>query len=98
MRLAPDALDGLLPVLDEMEGVSDPPAPAVDPYVRVEVVVPVQDAELRRTIRDEVFPVLLSDNCQAWDLQPDGRYVRRQPTPGEQRRNSQMLLLEALSG
>ena len=40
VRLAPDALDDLLPVLDEMEGVSDPPAPAVDPYVRVEVVVP----------------------------------------------------------
>lgn len=65
---------------------------------RVEVVVPVQDAELRRTIRDDVFPVLLADNCQAWDLQPDGRYIRRQPAPGEPRRNAQMLLLDALSG
>lgn len=65
---------------------------------RVEVVVPVQDAALRRTIHDDVLQVLLSDNCQSWDLQSDGRYIRRAPKSDEQRINAQMLLLDALRG
>ena len=63
---------------------------------RVEVVVPVQQAALRSGIHDSL-QALLSDNCQAWDLTPDGRYVRRQPKAGEPRRNAQLALLKALS-
>jgi polyphosphate kinase len=63
---------------------------------RVEVVVPVPDAGQRATIYD-ALQVLLSDNCQSWDLTPEGRYLRRHPMPGEERRNAQMILLEALS-
>jgi polyphosphate kinase len=63
---------------------------------RVEVVVPVLDAGIRNSLKD-VLNLILQDNCQAWDLQPDGRYVRRQSAPGQPRRNSQMLLLESLS-
>ncbi|HZP82982.1 MAG TPA: polyphosphate kinase 1 [Chthonomonadaceae bacterium] len=64
---------------------------------RVEVVIPVQDAEIKRVLRAEVLPVLLEDNCQAWDLRPDGCYQRRHPAPGQRRRSAQALLLEKLT-
>jgi polyphosphate kinase len=64
---------------------------------RVEVIVPIANAELRRVLREEVLNVLLADNCQAWDLQPDGDYVRRQPAPGQRRQNAQAILLEKLA-
>lgn len=63
---------------------------------RVEVVVPVQDPGLRRCLYEEVLLTLLSDNCQAWELQADGRYLRRAPQAGEERRNAQLILLENL--
>jgi polyphosphate kinase len=46
---------------------------------RVEVLAPVRSAAIRRTIVDEIFAVYLRDTLQAWDLQPDGTYVRREP-------------------
>lgn len=61
---------------------------------RVEVVVPVEDPAIRRILREEVLNVLLADNCQAWDLQPDGKYVRRRPQPGQHRFSAQQTLLE----
>ena len=64
---------------------------------RVEVVVPIENPELRRSLH-EMLNVMLQDNCQAWDLQPDGRYVRRRPAPGQHRRSGQAMLLETLSG
>lgn len=45
---------------------------------RVEVAAPVYDPELRERLH-HIFDVMLQDNCQARDMQPDGRYVRRQP-------------------
>ncbi len=45
---------------------------------RVEVAAPVYDPELRERLH-RIFDVMLQDNCQARDMQPDGRYVRRQP-------------------
>jgi polyphosphate kinase len=45
---------------------------------RVEAITPV----LRRPLRQrlwELLQVTLADRRQAWDLQPDGRYVQRQP-------------------
>ena len=40
VRFAPAALAALLPVLDEMEGIGDPPDPSRDPYRRVLVDLP----------------------------------------------------------
>jgi polyphosphate kinase len=65
---------------------------------RVEVVVPVLSPELRRQLLNDVLLVMLMDNCQAWELRPDGRYVRRRPIPGQHRFNAQAVLLDALSG
>lgn len=64
---------------------------------RVEVVIPVHDSELRRQLRDDVLTLLLQDNCHAWELQPNGNYVRRHPAPNEPRRNAQLTLLQALA-
>lgn len=63
---------------------------------RVEVVVPVQDPAIRQSLTASLR-ILLEDNCQAWDLQPDGQYIRRRPEPGQHRRSAQMVLLETLS-
>lgn len=59
---------------------------------RVEVLVPVRDATLRRRLL-RVLDYALRDNQLAWDLQPDGRYVRRAPAPGEAEVNSHTLLM-----
>ena len=38
---------------------------------------------------EEILTVAENDNCSAWDLQPDGTYVRRRPKKGETARPSQ---------
>jgi polyphosphate kinase len=42
---------------------------------RIEVVAPVTDAQAKRYLRDVLLDVYLSDNTNARELQPDGRYV-----------------------
>jgi polyphosphate kinase len=64
---------------------------------RVEVVVPVLVPEFRCQLRDDVLMVMLHDNCQAWELRPDGCYSRRRPAPGQHRNNAQAVLLETLT-
>ncbi|MGD8440138.1 MAG: polyphosphate kinase 1 [Holophagae bacterium] len=55
---------------------------------RVESIAPVTDPELKKEI-DEILAVLENDNHTAWDLQPDGSHVRRQPVDGEPVRAAQ---------
>jgi len=64
---------------------------------RIEVIVPIREPALCQSLRRDVLELLLTDNCQAWDLQPDGRYIRRQPTGDTKRINTQMILLNALA-
>jgi polyphosphate kinase len=45
---------------------------------RVEVLCPVEAAELKRELRT-VFDTHLSDQCSAWDMQSDGTYLQRNP-------------------
>ncbi|HEX2205597.1 MAG TPA: polyphosphate kinase 1 [Longimicrobium sp.] len=49
---------------------------------RVETVVPVLDPALQQRLVD-ILHYALNDNRLAWELQPDGRYVQRQPAPDE---------------
>lgn len=49
---------------------------------RVEVVVPVRDAEARDRLK-RTLKFCLEDNRQAWDLGSDGRYTLQWPAPGE---------------
>jgi polyphosphate kinase len=60
---------------------------------RVEAAVPIDDPAHRAEIR-RVLEMMLTDNRQAWDMQPDGTYVQRTPAPGEPERGIQRLLIE----
>jgi polyphosphate kinase len=43
---------------------------------RVELAWPVTDPQLRQRIIDECLVAYLHDECDAWDLMPDGTYKR----------------------
>ncbi|MDC0662252.1 polyphosphate kinase 1 [Marinobacter sp. SS21] len=64
---------------------------------RVEVAFPVDDRDLAERLRGEL-DAYLADNCQSWELQPDGQYVQNQPEEGVERFASQLTLLERLTG
>lgn len=59
---------------------------------RVEVVAPVESAELRQELR-LILDAQLSDQRSAWDMQSDGSYVQRQPAEGDEPRGSQEILI-----
>jgi polyphosphate kinase len=48
-------------------------------FRRVEICFPVLDARLKRRVINEGLKPYLDDNCQAWDMDAEGRYVPRQP-------------------
>jgi polyphosphate kinase len=58
---------------------------------RVEVVVPVEDPQLRKELR-AVLDAQLSPNCNAWEMQSDGTYV--QPPSGQAAKSCQQLLID----
>ncbi|MBW4417716.1 MAG: polyphosphate kinase 1 [Myxacorys californica WJT36-NPBG1] len=60
---------------------------------RVEAVVPVEDPILAQDLQ-EMLGILLADNRQAWDLQPDGRYVQRSPATDQPEQSAQKILME----
>ncbi|MBR8838752.1 MAG: polyphosphate kinase 1 [Stigonema ocellatum SAG 48.90 = DSM 106950] len=45
---------------------------------RVEVITPVQDSEIAKDLQ-EILGIMLADNRQTWELQPDGSYIQRRP-------------------
>ncbi len=59
---------------------------------RVEVVTPVEAAELRKELR-QVIDIQLGDQRRAWDMRADGSYVQRQPSD-PQSKGSQEHLIE----
>ena len=59
---------------------------------RVEVAAPIRDEKLKEEIV-AMFDLLLADNVQAREMQPDGIYVRRQPM-GEEARNAQEIFYQ----
>jgi polyphosphate kinase len=66
-------------------------------YRRVELMAPVLDEKAKEKIRQEIFEPMRADNCRARDLQSDGTYVRRRPTPGEALFDTQQSLLDRLA-
>lgn len=61
---------------------------------RVEAVAPIEDPLLAKDLQ-EILGILLSDNRNAWDLQPDGSYVQRRPHKGEPERSAQTIFMNA---
>ncbi len=64
-------------------------------FRRIEIAFPVLDPRLKRRVMKEGLRPYLGDNCQAWEMQPDGAYQRK--TPRGARRVAQLALLEELS-
>jgi polyphosphate kinase len=63
---------------------------------RVETVVPVHDARLKKYLKDVLLDAYLRDNVKARVLQPDGKYVPVLPSgPDGERFNSQLYFINA---
>jgi len=60
---------------------------------RVEVVVPVEDPVLRQDLR-AFLDIQWNDRRSAWEMQADGNYLQRRPSPGEEARTCHQLLVE----
>ena len=63
---------------------------------RVETCFPVEGKKLITRVKKELESYL-TDNTQAWLLQPDGRYQRITPFGNANPRNAQAALLEKLT-
>jgi polyphosphate kinase len=61
---------------------------------RVEQLFPVEDPQLKESIRDHILFVHLKDNTQSRRMQPDGSYERVEPRDGEPELNSQLWMIE----
>jgi len=61
---------------------------------RVEVVTPVIDPLIQAEV-EQIIHITLNDNRQAWDLQPDGSYIQRQPRDEPERASQVQFMLMA---
>jgi polyphosphate kinase len=61
---------------------------------RVEVVWPVEQADLKARLIDEVLAISLADTAKARELLPDGTYRRVTPADGQPPMRSQQRFLE----
>ena len=60
---------------------------------RMETVAPVCDPAIKAEL-ETILRTYEEDNCTAWDMQPDGEYLRRHPAHGEARRGAQQVFIE----
>jgi polyphosphate kinase len=63
---------------------------------RMETMMPVTDPQLKQEL-EQSLNVYENDNCSAWDMKPNGKYVRRQPRKGEECRAAQEVFIEVIS-
>ncbi len=60
---------------------------------RIEAVVPVEEPQIFKELK-QILEIMLADNRQAWELQPQGHYIQRQPADDEPVRSSHQQLME----
>ena len=60
---------------------------------RVEIVAPVENPSLQAELR-HFLDTQLADHRSAWEMQPDGSYIQRQPGKGRKSKSSHQLLIE----
>lgn len=60
---------------------------------RVEAIVPLEDPEISKDLQ-EILGIMLADNRQAWELQPNGQYVQRHPDGNSPPQSAQKILME----
>ena len=61
-------------------------------FRRIELCFPVLDPALKRRVIREGLQPYLADNCQAWEMKPDGSYARIKPRRGRRRAAQEELL------
>lgn len=61
---------------------------------RIEIAWPVLDKALRQRIIDECLVAYLCDNTDAWELQIDGNYQRKQPSQAQPLLSAQIELMK----
>jgi polyphosphate kinase len=66
-------------------------------FRRIEVAFPVLDKELKARVIAEGLAVCFEDNCNAWDLGADGKYVRAKAARRARACAAQELLLDRLA-
>jgi polyphosphate kinase len=66
-------------------------------FRRIEVCFPVLDSKLKKRVIDEGLKAYLQDNCQAWEMDSEGRYHHKQPRRAVEK-CAQRELLEQLAG
>ena len=59
---------------------------------RMETIVPITDPQVRAEL-EHILEVYETDNFSAWDMQPDGKYLRRRPAEGEAPRSAQEIFI-----
>jgi polyphosphate kinase len=64
-------------------------------FRRIELCFPVLDAALKRRVIREGLQTYLEDNCQAWEMKPDGSYEQARPRRAR-RRSAQEELMSGL--
>lgn len=60
---------------------------------RVEAITPIDDPDLLQELQ-AIVGVMLADTRNAWELQPDGSYLQRQPAGQSAPQASQVLLMQ----
>lgn len=63
---------------------------------RIETGFPIRDPDLAARVYNEALENYLADNCNAWELQPDGEYIRATPTGNAKAHSAQATLLARL--
>ena len=63
---------------------------------RVEILCPVESAELTRELR-LIFDTYAADQRSAWEMRPDGAYIQRMPADTGSGEGSHQMLI-ALAG
>jgi polyphosphate kinase len=62
---------------------------------RIELVAPVEDGRAQHELI-RAFDVLLADNASAWELSPEGRWMKLRPKKGDRSRPSQQVFMRSV--
>jgi polyphosphate kinase len=62
---------------------------------RIELVAPVEDGRAQHDLV-RAFDVLLADNASAWELSPDGRWMKLRPKKGDRGRPAQQVFMRSV--
>jgi polyphosphate kinase len=62
---------------------------------RMETIMPVTDAQLKQEL-EQTLQVYENDNCSAWDMRPNGKYIKRRPRKNQKRSAAQEEFIELI--